>query len=122
MTDDLSVCLAYCATSYTENATTKACDLVKTQMFDLSVVSWSQDFKEYIDSQNSIKVQPGANADYESDDPYITNPQDGLKEFYFDGTNDFLLIKEAEVGRSGLLLHHTMTISVWIFCDGAPTD
>ena len=64
----------------------------------------------------------GANPVYESDDPTITNPVDGLKEFYFDGINDFLLIKEAQAGRGGLLLHHTMTVSIWIYSDGSPAN
>ena len=122
MQDGLSVCLPYCATSYTEDDTSNSCTYTTTSMFDLTVSLWSQDFRDYYDSINSIAVQMGANPDYENDDPTITNPQDDLKEFYFDGTDDCMLIKEESVGRGGLLLHHTMTVSIWIFSDGTPTS
>ena len=119
----LPVCLPYCATSFIENGgTSNSCTLTQTSMFDLTVSQWSQDFRDYYDSVNEIVVQMGANPDYEDDDPTITNPQDGLKEFYFDGVNDCMVIKEASAGRGGLLLHHTLTVSIWIFSEATPSS
>ena len=122
MTVGLNVCLSYCATSYTEDATTKTCVHTNDMMFDLQVSRWSKDFRVYLDIVNNIAVQMGANPAYEDDDPTITNLENGIKEFYFDGIDDFIQIQDAEVGRSGLLLHHTMTIQAWIYIPEAPSS
>ncbi|MEE4247559.1 MAG: hypothetical protein V2I33_19300, partial [Kangiellaceae bacterium] len=84
-------------------------------VFELTVAVWEAGFRTITETHSSTAVVRGAAMTYDGDEPWMSRSSNDLLQLYFDGTDDLLLIPEASAGKSALLLHHTMTISLWVF-------